>query len=250
MGFREYEMDHQYLIRMFRGMYDAQLEQMQESFARMDQLLSREIAREREMLEDEISTKRLEDWKILSEETYDMEGEEIVFGNARFRRLMRRSNLVTIITYFEFSLSEITSLLLSEANTRRVGTAPGLRLKDFRTNNACYTCHTALTRYIGISDNQSLWDSLKDFIRIRNKIVHQGGFISVIQERGRFVPEDDEFSKAHTRLESKGFSLLESGEMILEPELCQLLLEKVRDYLCDILDRASEHFTPPKAVKS
>ncbi len=61
MGFREYEMDHQHLIRMFRSTYDAQCELMQESFARMDQLLGREIAREREMLEDDIATQRLED---------------------------------------------------------------------------------------------------------------------------------------------------------------------------------------------
>ncbi len=179
-----------------------------------------------------------------------MEGEEIVFGSARFRRIMRRSNLVTIIAYFESSLSEITSLLLNEANTRRVGTGPGLRLKDFGNNNACHKCRVALTRYIGISDNQSLWGSLRDFVRIRNQIVHQGGFISVIEEKGQFVPEEDNLREAHKRLESKGFSLLESGEMILEPELYQLLLQKVRDYLCDILGRASEHFTPPKAVKS
>ena len=249
MGFRKYEMHHQYLLKRFRGMYDAQCEQMQESFARMDQLLGREIAREREMLEDEIAAQTIEDWKILSEETYDMEGEEIVFGNAYFRRLIRRSNLVTIMTYFESSLSEITSLLLDEVNTRRVGTAPGLRLEDFGHRNACHKCQIALTRYIGISDNQSLWGSLQDFVKVRNLIIHQGGVIPVIDENGRFVPEQKSPRTVHRKLESKGFSLLESGEMIVEPQLYELLLEKVRDYLCDVLDRALEHFTPPKAVK-
>ena len=170
-------------------MYDAQCELMQESFARMDQLLGREVAREREMFEDDIATQRLEDWKILNEETYVVEGEEFVFGSARFRRLVRRGNLVTIMAYFESSLSELTSLLLDEANTRRVGTAPGLRLKDFGHSNACHKCRIALTRYIGISDNQSLWGSLQDFVKIRNLIAHQGGVIPVIDENGRFVPE-------------------------------------------------------------
>ena len=177
-----------------------------------------------------------------------MEGEEFVFGSARFRRLVRRGNLVTIMAYFESSLSEITSLLLDEANTRRVGTAPGLRLKDFGHSNACHKCRIALTRYIGISDNQSLWGSLQDFVKIRNLIAHQGGVIPVIDENGRFVPEQKSARTVHGKLESMGLSLLESGEMIVDPQLHEWLLEKVRDYLCDILDRALEHFTVPKAV--
>ena len=66
MGFGKYEADHQYIIKRFQGMYDAQCELMQESFARMDQLLGREVAREREMFEGDIATQRLEDWKILN----------------------------------------------------------------------------------------------------------------------------------------------------------------------------------------
>ena len=231
-------------------MYDAQCELMQESFARMDQLLGREIARERELIEDDIATQRLEDWKILSEESYEVEGEEIVFGSARFRRLVRRSNLVTIMSYFESSLSEITSLLLDEANTRRVGSAPGLSLRDFGHGNVCRRCQTALTKYIGISDNQSLWGSLQDFVKLRNLIVHQGGVIAVIDENEQFVPELDSTRKIHKKLAAKGLLFLESGEMVIEPRLHELLLENVRDYLCDILDRASEHFTIPKAVKA
>lgn len=251
MGIHKYEAVHQYDLIMMRGMYDAQCEMMQESFTRMDQLLGREITREREMFEDDIATQRLEDWKILSEETYEAEGEELVFGAARFRRLMRRSNLVTIMTYFESSLSEITSLILNEVNIRRVGTGPGLRLEDFGHRNACHKCRIALTRYIGITDNQSLWGNLQDFVKIRNLIIHQGGMLPVIDENGRFVPEQISTRKVHKTLGSKGLSLLGSGEMIVEPKLNELLLGKVRDYLCDVLDRAIEHFTVstvPKAV--
>jgi len=229
-------------------MYDAQCELMQESFVRMDQLLSREVASERDLLEDDIADQRLEDWKILNQETYETEGEEFVFGSARFRRLIRRSNIVTIMSYLESSLSEITSLLLDEVNTRRVGTAPGLRLRDFGNGNVCYRCKTALTKYVGISQNQSLWDNLQDCVKLRNLIVHKGGFIAVLEKDGQTVPEQDNQRKLIKKLEPKGLSLLESGELIVEPQLYEMLLENVRDYLCDILDRASEHFTSPKAV--
>lgn len=250
MGVHESELNYQQILSRYKGMYDAQCEQMQESFDRMDQLLSREIGSERELLEDDIAAGRLEGWKVLSEETYDMEGEEIVFGSARFRRLMRRSNLVTIMTYFESSFSEVTTLLLKEVNNRRVGTAPGLRLRDFGHKNACHTCRIALTRYVGISDDQSLWSHLQDFVKVRNVIVHQGGLISMVQVNEQYVPEDRSLTKIHQKLAPSGLFFLGSGEVIVAPELLSLLLSYVQTYLCDILDRASDYFAAPKAVKS
>ncbi len=238
-----------YFVRL-RSMYDAQCESMQEYFSRMDQLLAREIAQERELIEDEIAAHVMEDCRIIDEESYEWEGEIYLFGPARFRRLIRRSNLVTVVTYFESSLSDIVSALLQESNARRVGTAPGLRLKDFGPNNVFDRCHTVLTKYIGITDDPGLWSRAKDFIKLRNPIVHQAGFVPVVDEKGHYVPEEKSLKNAYDKLAPKGFSLMESGEMIIDPRMLDLFLEAVRSYLFDLCSQASDHFSRPKVVKN
>jgi hypothetical protein len=239
----------EYFIKL-RSMYDAQCESMLEYFSRMDQLLTREIAQERGLFEDDIAAHVMEDSRILDEESYESEGEVFLFGPARFRRLIRRSNLVTVITYFESSLSEIASALLQESNMRRVGTAPGLRLKDFGPNNVCDRCHTVLTRYIGVADDSRLWSSLKDYIKLRNSIVHKAGFVSVVHEKGEYVPEDKLLRDSHKKISSKGFSVEPTGEMIIEPKMLDIIIEDVRQYLFDICTQAAEHYSRPRAVKS
>ena len=106
-----------------------------------------------------------------------------------------------------------------------------------------------LTKYIGITDNQKLWSRLKDFIKIRNAIVHRAGFIPVIDEKGQWVPGDKELGNVHKRLVTQGLSLLETGEMIVDPQLLDFLLEAVRDYLFDICSRGAKHYSGLITVK-
>lgn len=245
-----YTPERQDYFKALRSMYDARSELMQESFARMDQLLTRELATERGLFEDDIAAHVMEDCKILNDESYEFEGEIFEFGNAFFRRIMRRSNVVTIITFLEASLSRITKDLLHEANARRGTADAGLKLNDFGPNNICERCRTVLTKYVGISDDQKLWPLLKHFVLIRNSIAHRAGFVDVKVDAGQYVPKDKNLKRAYDKLAPEGLSLLEDGELMVEPKLHDFMLEKVRNYLCDICTRADEHFSRPKAVKN
>lgn len=235
---------------MYRSSCVSRCEDLQNSLARMDELLGREIRREREIFEDEKASMEPGELEILDEETYEWEGEVFVFYPARFRRLIRRSNLVTICSFWETLFTDITKVMLNATNSRRVGNAPGLKINNFSGNNICHRCRAALTRYVGVTDDEAIWNDLQVFSRLRNKIVHEGGYVSVTHEGEEDVPLDRKLRADFAKFQSAGLSIGDDGEVIVEPELNELFLRKVQEYLCDILDRSADHFAPPRPVKS
>jgi len=215
----------------------------------MDELLSRELARERELFEDDSATYGPDYINEICEETYEMEGETFYFSAARFRRQMRQSNLVTVCTFWESRMADITRMLLAEANARRGGVDEGLSLHHFRGNNVCQRSRIALTRYVGLSDDKALWNGLKDFSVLRNKIIHEGGGSLADEKNGEIVFHDQNLKTVYQKLKSKGLSLVEHGDLAIDPNLIELFIERVQEYICDVLDKAAELFDTPKPVK-
>lgn len=223
---------------------------LRESFSRMDQLLEKELIREHEEFEHENGLCG-GDGTIISEEYYLMQEGcpfNSVFESARLRRLMRKSNLVTICTFFESELAIIVRELIKRTNTRRLGNAPGLTLREFRGNNVCHRCRIALIKYVGISDDDSIWSDLMSFVKLRNTIIHEGDVVRTKVIGETEVPFEGELKAVHSKFKKKGLMFVDGGEMIITPELNEMYLMKVQVYLCDVLDRAIDHFSKLKSV--
>lgn len=241
------EVDFYDYIQLSKGLLPGRIAFLRDSFSRMDQLLGREIAREREKFEDD-EKRNPQGIVVTSEESYEYQGERFVFESARFRRLIRQSNLVTICTFWESEFASITRELISKTNVRRFGNAPGLSIKEFRGNNVGHRCRTALTKYVGLADDELTWNDLTSFVKLRNTIVHEGDWVRTELINNVEVPSDKGLRDSHAKFKDSGLSFVDLGEMIVTPRLNDLYLTKVQEYLCDVMERAIDHFKKLRAV--
>jgi len=212
---------------------------------KVDRFLHQELEKERALMLDDASSGSF-NFEIINQDEYEWDGERTMFGAARFRRLMWRSNFVTFWSFWESYFVDIAKELINSVNARRLGGSPGLKLKDFGGGNVIRRCRIVLTRYVGIHDDPSLWGDLTSLAKIRNHIVHGDGYIDWVSDQDQAIPYNQELRRVVDKFRSQGMRIADQGELMITPKMNQYLLTIAEKYLTDILEKCEGHFSAPQ----
>ena len=175
-------------------------------------------------------------------EAWAMEGEYYQRVTEDFPQIARLGTFVTIHSFWESEYRRIAEWLLRSTNKRRGIENTPLKFNDFN-GRPIEKSRIIVTRYVGISDDESLWARLLPFARIRNAIVHGGAMLPPIER------VDSKLVSALEASKTNGLDVDEDNNLVIDSRLNPAFLQYVEEYVIDVLGRCERYFQGIKPVE-
>lgn len=213
-------------------------------------LFEKEVERDRELAEMHGGMELHPD-----DPDYDPESPVAFFSQAaEFRKSLRRSNFITVYSFWETQYKYYAEwMLISDSRRRDQASVP--KLRDIKGVSVSDRYRTILVRHIGLTDDQVLWTVLADLAVVRDQIVHGVGELSPVgidltaSERDeQVIPKHDRLIKVLNKYEDRGLSIDKSGDILIDASLIEYLIDTTEEYMADVLTKYVEHLKEPTAV--
>ncbi len=173
---------------------------------------------------------------------------------AEFRKSLRRSNFITVYSFWETQYKYYAEWMII-SDSRRRGQASVPKLREVKGDSVSDRYRTILVQHISLTDDQALWTVLADLAVVRDQIVHGVGELSPVEidltasERDEHViPKHDRLIKVLKKYEDRGLSMDKHGDILIDASLIEYLIDTTEEYMDDVITKYVEHLKEPTAV--
>ena len=173
---------------------------------------------------------------------------------AEFRKSLRRSNFITVYSFWESQYKYYAEwMLISESRRRDQASVP--KLRDVKGVNVSDKYRTILVRHIGLTDDKALWTVLADLAVVRDQIVHGVGELSPVEidltasePYEPVIPKYDRLIKVFNKYKDIGLSMDKDRDILVDASLIEYLIDTTEEYMYDVLKKHSEHLKESIAI--
>ena len=213
-------------------------------------LFVKEVERDRELAEMHGSMKLHPD-----DPDYDLESPVAFFSQAaEFRKSLRRSNFITVYSFWETQYKYYAEWMII-SDSRRRGQASVPKLREIKGVSVTDRYRTILVQHISLTDDQALWTVLADLAVVRDQIVHGVGELSPVEidltasePDGHVIPKHDRLIRVLNKYEDRGLSMDKHGDILTDASLIEYLIDTTEEYMRDVLTKYIEQLKEPNAV--
>ena len=213
-------------------------------------LFEKEVERDRELAEIHGGMELHPD-----DPDYDPESPVAFFSQAaEFRKSLRRSNFITVYSFWETQYKYYAEwMIISDSRRRDPASVP--RLRDIKGESVSDRYRTILVQHIGLTDDQALWTVLADLAVVRDQIVHGVGELSPVEidlttsgPDEHVIPKHDRLIKVLNKYKDRGLSMDKDRDILIDASLIEYLIDTTEEYMYDVLKKHSEHLKESIAV--